>query len=317
MKANRLTFLLSLTILGALLIFFGLFMVSCEKKEVENTGPITATASNARSANLLYEEDMEGSDLFSTAHSIENCETSWTLSAVSNPVFQGTKAARFEIRKDQPITPNSKRIRSEVTIIKGTKYPNFPRDIWYSYAILFPATGFEYDDTRDCINQWYEDGSDETTIRAQKDKAFLEVTPEDSTAILMKYDLFGTTSSTKSIDGFNNIPKDKWSQFVFHFIHSKGSDGLIEVWRDGVKIHTIKGRNMHLELPKWKIGLYKSSFLDKSSTRDSRVVYFDNVRVGNTNATLAEMKGDTIITPPVTGTGLENNPLVNFFNKLR
>ncbi|MBK0401911.1 polysaccharide lyase [Adhaeribacter sp. BT258] len=281
------------------LAFLGAF-ASCEKKEVEETAPTSLSAANsARSANLLYEEDLESS-LFSTAHNIENNGTSWTLSSVTNPVYQGAKAARFEIQKGQTLVGSSKRVRSEVTIIKGTEYPNFPKDVWYSYSILFPAKGFEYDDTRDCINQWFEDGSDETTIRAQKDKAFLEVTPASGSSTLMKYDLFGTSSNGKSVDGFNNIPKDKWTQFVFHFVHSTGSDGLIEVWRDGVKIHTINGRNMHLMIPKWKIGLYKSSFLDGSSSRSSRVVYFDNVRVGNSNATYADMVGGTTTAPTPT-----------------
>ena len=290
---NRFLPILSLAFFGAL--------VSCEKKEVEESAPTTlSAASTAKSANLLYEEDMEGSSLFSTAHNIENNGTNWTLSYVNNPVYQGAQAARFEIQKGQTLVGSSKRVRSEVTIIKGTEYPNFPKDVWYSYSILFPAKGFEYDDTRDCINQWFEDGSDETTIRAQKDKAFLEVTPASGSSTLMKYDLFGTSSNGKSVDGFNNIPKDKWTQFVFHFIHSKDSDGLIEVWRDGVKIHTIKGRNMHLEIPKWKIGLYKSSFLDGSSSRSSRVVYFDNVRVGNSSATYADMVGGATAAPAPT-----------------
>ncbi|MFC5271150.1 polysaccharide lyase [Adhaeribacter terreus] len=304
----------NISILSLILASFGMLTVACEKAEFEKTGAvISSTATGARSPNLLYEEDMEGSSIFSTAHAIENCGTTWTLSTVTNPAYQGAKAARFEIRKGQPLV--SKGIRSEVTIIKGTEYPNFPRDIWYSFAVFFPSVGFEYDDTRDCINQWYEDGSDETTIRAQQDKLFLEVTPPLKSSTLMKYDLFGTTSNANSINGFNNIPKDKWHQFVFHFIHSKNSDGLIEVWRDSVKIHTIPGRNIHLQLPKWKIGIYKSSFQDKSSIHTSRVVYYDNVRVGNSNASFTEMIGDTTNInpppPPPTNAGVVSYTLVN------
>ncbi|WP_164891132.1 polysaccharide lyase [Botryobacter ruber] len=258
---------------------------------------ITAQSTNAATtANLLYEETFEGSSYFplsgstlNKTHNIENCETDWTLSSVSSPVFQGSKAARFEIRQGQPLVGSGEKIRSEVTIIKGTEDSRFTKDIWYSFAVYFPSVGFEADSERDCLNQWYEDGSDETTIRAQDDKVFLEVTPKEGSSSLLKYDLFSSNPGSTSHSSFNNIPKNQWNEFTFHFIHSEGSDGLIEVFRNGVKIHHITGRNMHLEYPKWKVGLYKSSFLDGSSKHQSRVVYFDNIRVGKTAATLVDM----------------------------
>ncbi|MEI6950863.1 polysaccharide lyase, partial [Paraflavisolibacter sp. H34] len=255
------------------------------------------------------EETMEGTSPFTAfGGGIENCLTDWTFSFPTNPAFQGNKAVRFEIRKDQPLVGSSERVRSEVTIIRGSEWPGFTKNAWYSFAIYFPTVGFEPDDTRDCINQWFEDGSDETTIRAQSDKAFLEVTPASGSSTLKKYDLFAASlgaAGSVATDGpstFQKISKDKWHEFVFHIVHSTGSDGLIEVWRDGVKIHNIVGRNMHLKLPKWKIGLYKSSFLDKSSSRYSRVLHFDNVRVGNANATLADMRSALPTTTPTTPT---------------
>lgn len=292
-------------------------LVKLSKEDLASATMSTEYPSSNSTANLIYQETFEGSTFFplsgtslNKTHNIENCyyETNntdqslaWTLGTVTNPLFQGTKSVRFEIRKDQPRVGSGQRVRSEVTIIKGSEDSRFTKDIWYSFSILFPSTGMEYDDTRDCINQWYEDGSDETTIRVEKGKAFLEVTPAEGSSTLKKYDLFtasqGTsgnvTTSTSGLSGFTNMEKDKWHEFSFHFIHSKSSDGLIEVYRDGVKIHHITGRNMHLMYPKWKVGLYKSSFLDGSSSRYSRVVYFDNIRVGKSSATLADMTSGT------------------------
>jgi hypothetical protein len=267
------------------------------------------------SSNLIYEETFEGSTYFplsgtslNKTHNIENCyedagysdpSLAWTLGAVTNPFYKGQKSVRFEIRKDQPLVGTGEKIRSEVTIIKGTEDSRFTKDIWYSFAVNFPSVGMEYDDTRDCINQWFEDGSDETTIRVEKDKAFLEVTPPEGSSSLKKYDLFtpsiGTAGNvtTSTLTSFTSIPKNQWNEFVFHFIHSTGSDGLIEVWRNGVKIHHITGRNMHLMLPKWKVGLYKASFLSGESSRSSRVIYFDNIRVGKAGSSLADMISGT------------------------
>src|SRR3954454_3565214 len=79
----------------------------------------TSLASVSSGANLLYEETMEGSAPFSSAAGIENCGLDYALQFVTNPVFEGAKSARFEIRKDQPLVGSAKKIRSEVSIIKG------------------------------------------------------------------------------------------------------------------------------------------------------------------------------------------------------
>jgi len=321
-KPRKITLRYILISIGALFIIIagiGLYVVSCEKEtdtgpttgkmiegtETEDTTQSKPQASAARAENLLYEETCESGAFFATAHSRENNGSAYTASYVTAPVFQGLKSARFEIRKDMVKVGSAQSYRSEVVIIKGDAYPNFPRDIWYSYALLIPSKGQETDTYRDCITQWYEDGTDETTVRIERGKAFLEVCPPAGETKLMKYDLFGTgsTQSTSGLSTLNEIPKDEWHEFVYHFIHSMGSDGLIEVWRDGVKIHTIKGRNMHLKLPKWKLGLYKSSM--GSSSLYSRVIFFDNVRVGNTSSTLATMVSGAVTgaptpVPPIT-----------------
>jgi hypothetical protein len=291
-------------LLSAALMATALF--SCSKEDLRepelqeeaNTVASAAaqtSASKPSNSRLFIEETMEGARPFTPfGGGIENCLTDWTFS-FAKPAYQGNKSVRFEIRKGQPKVGSSSKIRSEVTIIRGSEYPGFTKDAWYSFSVYFPSAGFEPDAERDCINQWFEDGSDETTIRAQNDQVFLEVTPAAGSAILKKYDLFSPSlGNAKSVTAatptsFAKIPKNEWHEFVFHFVHSSGKDGLIEVWRDGKKIHNITGRNMHLKLPKWKIGLYKASFLNATSKRNSRVLYFDNVRVGGAKATLADM----------------------------
>jgi len=272
----------------------GLYIISCEKEEtppetVQHEPKEKPEKDKPRLENVMYEETCETGLPFASAQVRENNGSDWTLSYVKNPVFQGLQSARFEIRKDMQKVGSAQTYRSEVMIIKGDAYPNFPRDVWYSYALLLPAKGMETDTYRDCITQWYEDGTDETTIRVERGKCFIEVCPAEGSKTLIKYDLFGTgqSSTTSGLSALNEIPKDVWNQFVFHFIHSTGSDGLIEIWRNGEKIHTIKGRNMHLKLPKWKLGLYKASM--GSSSLYSRVVYFDNVMVGNSSSTVETM----------------------------
>jgi hypothetical protein len=42
-------------------------------------------------------------------------------------------------------------------------------------------------------------------------------------------------------------------------------------------------------LPKLIIGLYKAAFKKESTLVSKRIIYFDNVRVGNANATYTSM----------------------------
>jgi hypothetical protein len=193
---------------------------------------------------------------------------------------------------------SAQRVRSEATIIRGDD-PRFKREMWYSFNIYFPSVGTESDAVRDMINQWYQDGTDETTLRMEQGKSFLEVCPPDGVTSLIKYDLFSTNygKGTSALTSFQPIDRDTWHEFVFHVIHSTGSDGLIEVWRDGIKIHTITGRNMHLEtFPKWKLGIYKSQAA--ASLQYSRVLYFDNIRVGNGNPNMGGTTPSDSIPPP-------------------
>ena len=312
---------------GKLLLCYALVstsIFSCAKKDAtipeKAAGVVVsgdAVVTNTLRPNLVVEETFEGITYFpitgidlNVVEGLENCGTSWTLSRVTTPVFQNSKSSRFEIRKDQPLVGTGERIRSEATVIKGWDDSRFTSEMWYSFAVFFPSSGFPFDETKDCINQWFENGDNETALRVEMDRAFLEVCPPEGSDVMKMYDLFSTSLTGNGTPAsFVPIPKDIWHEFVFHFKHSLGDDGFIDVWRNGTKSHSIKGRNMHKLLPKWKLGLYKNSFLDKTSPWYSRVIYFDNIRVGKPTATLAEMSsGIPVATRPVT---INKVPLVN------
>ena len=250
-----------------------LSMSSCDETVDPQINQLSEDASGKKKFSthapyLIYEETMESSDPFATAHSWDIGSWDYALQFVDTPVYAGLRSARFEIRIDQPLVSDG--IRSEITIVKGAD-GEIGKETWYSFAVYFPTIGYEYDDTREIINQWYQDGSPATSIRTQRDHIILES---------------GNSRTTRRQYAIAPIEKDKWHTVVLHFIHSYDSDGLIELWYDGEKNLTIHGGNMYDSvLPKWKIGLYKSSFKDGSSDVTSRIIYFDNVRVGNQRST--------------------------------
>lgn len=219
---------------------------------------------------VLFQENFEGSKPFMSAHNFETGNWDYALQYVSSPTYSGHKAARFEIREEQPLVKNGK--RSEVTIIKGLPGNN----MWYSFAIYFPSEGFAKDSQREVINQWYQNGSPATSLRVQNDRIFLETGP--------------TMEAREQID-IGPVAKDEWHEFVFHFVHSHNKDGLIEVWHNGKKEITHSGGNMYDDvMPKWKIGLYKASFKYGTSNVTKRIIFFDNIKVGGAGASFEDMK---------------------------
>ena len=228
-----------------------------------------ATTSAPTISNLIYFETVEGPTPFSTAHDLDVGSWDYALQFVTSPFYKGLKSARFEIRKDQPLVADGK--RSEVTIVKD----EVQKDMWYSFAVYFPSVGYEYDTEREVINQWYQSGTPATSLRTQKDRILLET---------------GNTESSRVKIDLGAIPKDTWNTFVIHFIHSYGTDGLIELWLNGTKKISRTGGNMYnIRLPKWKIGLYKSAFKDNTSLVSKRIIYFDNIKVGNSTSTYETM----------------------------
>jgi len=267
----------------------GALALSCKKtgyikpdSETSPNNPLTpyTIQSGASSPHLIFEETVEGDKPFSQAHSWETGDWDYAINFVTDPHYQGQKSVRFEIRDDQPLVHDGK--RSEICIVKGSE-GDIDRNTWYSFAIFFPSD-YDYDNEPEVLNQWYQNGSPATSLRGLKDRVVL---------------ISGNTMDNRVTHDVGPIVKNGWTEYVFHFIHSFGPDGLIEVWLNGTKILTLHGGNMYDDvLPKWKIGLYKSAFKYGTSSVHKRVVYFDNVRVGDSTATFNDMTSGNVTPPP-------------------
>lgn len=250
-----------------MVLFLGLaagVIISCDEEGPPAGPKIPAT--------ILYKEDFEGPTPFSTVYSKEIGDWDYALQYVSSPVYQGSVSARFEIREDQPLIADGK--RSEVVIVKESQ-GLITKNTWYSFAVYFPADSFVLDHSHDVISQWIKDGSP-TRLLTEDDRFLLDV---------------GNMKGNKEQIFIDDVTKNTWHQFVFHFIHSPGSDGLIQVWHNGKRKINRLGGNMYLEdLPKWKIGIKKSAY-EVPGTADSkvRVVFFDNVKVTDENGSYDEL----------------------------
>src|SRR4051794_11549937 len=128
-------------------IILGLFNLSCTKNRTDFENPVQLEppavnlAKASTDSKLLFEETFEGPKPFSTAHSIETGPWDYAMQVVTTPVFQGQKAVRFEIRKDQPLVKTGK--RSEVCIVKGSE-GDITKEAWYSFSVNCPSEGYEF-----------------------------------------------------------------------------------------------------------------------------------------------------------------------------
>ena len=233
--------------------------------------------------NYIFEETFEGSRPFSTAHGPE-IGADHSVTFVDRPGSSNNTAARFELRYDDPDVKGSR--RAEWTIVKGEN-GDIKKDTWYSFEVYVPNSYIDESD-EEVINQWHQDGNASASIRIENGR------------FLWRFYINGNKIDTD----LGRIEKDTWNSVVVHMVHSYNSDGVTEVWINGRKLMDQKGRNINNDpLPKWKIGIYKSEWEDGRTNTTRRVLYFDNVRVGNENATYEEMQagfgnGGTV-TPPV------------------
>jgi hypothetical protein len=220
----------------------------------------------AISQNIIYYESAEGTTLFST----KQTTTVYGITISKDKHYSGYQSARFELRDTDPM--NNSGTRAEITFPTTT---NLNR--WYSYALQFDSINYKKDASDEVITQWHQGGGKTPALclRTRNDRLYLRIMGN-------WVDLCG-------------LDKGKWRTYVMHVIHSSGTSGLVEIWRDGVKILTRKGQNMYrvggdIKNPNLKLGIYKSAWnYSQTTATNKRVLYFDNIKIGNEKATLAEM----------------------------
>ena len=104
--------------------------------------------------------------------------------------------------------------------------------------------------------------------------------------------------------------KGKWTDWVINVKWSKGSDGFINIWKDGEQLVSEKGANYyseHTDPPYFKMGLYQWGWDEgKPLGTTQRTIYHDEVRIaqGSNGYNLVIPSGSPSLssTPPPTTT---------------
>ncbi|WP_205509539.1 polysaccharide lyase [Longitalea arenae] len=251
-------------------------IVSCQKElsnssdETLNDDDLNRTVRTESLSNLLWTDDIDGSTYFSNHVSVQK-STSYGITSATTHCYQGLRSARFELRSSDPETNGG--TRAEISFFPFSASLNR----WYAYALYAPSDKFKYDDEDDVITQWHQGGGETPALclRVKEDRLYIR--------ILGKWNDIGP------------FVKDRWRSFVIHVKHSAYSDGLIELWCDGTKVMHYVGANMYkvgddFDVPNMKFGIYKSTWNGSgTSSTSTRVLYYDDIKLGNQYATYEDM----------------------------
>ncbi|WP_215223462.1 polysaccharide lyase [Echinicola shivajiensis] len=205
---------------------------------------------------------------------------SHSYKVTSDPVTGSGKVARIELRdSDDEATKSA--MRAEILFPDQND-----NERWYSYSVYFPTSGYKKDSYTEAITQWHQSGagSPPNAVQIEDDRIYLRTIKSSS--------ITASQNEDKYYDEYDlaKVERGKWHTFTYHFIHSTGSSGLIEIWHNGKKVMSRSGGNMRkgYDQPRFKVGIYKWKWnYGKTTDTDKRVLYYDNIRIGDDDTSLS------------------------------
>jgi hypothetical protein len=253
-----------------------------------STGNTIKPDTSSNGQNLVLYSAFESSTDFSK-WSEEICRpTALTISS-EIPARKGKSSARFEFAKSD-VTNYNGYVRAEI-------HQDSPPDAenWYGFSSYLP-TDFVADPMAEKIAQWHEIPdwdlgenwrSPPISMGIQNDHYNLQILWAAA-----KVNTNDTKDGEKDID-LGPVDKGKWNDFVFHIKFSYKSDGILEIFKNKVKIFSLYGPNSFNDenYPYFKVGIYKWTWNGWAnySPESKRVLYVDEVRIGNSKSNLNEV----------------------------
>lgn len=263
--------LLVITLISAFL-FMG-----CQKDSLEQTTTPTAPENSSSAAAPV--RDSAVVNYYNFDNGLGNWfekSTYYPYSAtLSDVVKKSGKSVRFELRKGEDK-------RTELAVDPKTT----PSESWYGFSIYIPAS-FSYDVSPESLVQFhslpdFSQGEDwrspPVMLGVMKDRMILDIRTNANK--VNKQDDF-----TFERQDLGAVAKDVWVDYVIHAKWAYDNTGVLEIWQNKKLVYNRQqkaNRYNDVAFPYIKLGIYKWDWagVSKSTTTD-RVVYFDEVRIGN------------------------------------
>lgn len=223
---------------------------------VNTSAPVVTSATTTAISNtsgLLLTSTFENATDFNS-WSKEICRSS-ALTISSDVARKGKTSARFEFVKSD-VTNYNGFVRAEIRQNSQTD-----ADQWYGFSNYLPSD-FVKDPLAEKIAQWHEIPDFDKGETWRSPPISLGIENGRYTLTVLWAAAAVNTNDTK--DGEKDVdlgPVDlaKWNDWVFHIKFSYKSDGVLEIWKNKVKVYTLYGPNSFNDefYPYFKIGIYK------------------------------------------------------------
>ncbi|MEO8406775.1 MAG: heparin lyase I family protein, partial [Chitinophagaceae bacterium] len=220
-------------------------------------------------ANLLQDANFDGSNAF-TGFSLSGHQycCDYSITQVASPDGAAGKVLKYDLRSTDAIVSGSKRAEIESG---GNDAPQ-TSERWY--GLRYYLQKYDADNGAESIIQWHDVDGTTPPLSIQVAGGRMRIM-QSFTSGNIPTDLGATTTG-------------RWISIVIHVKWTTGTTGVLEVWRDGVKmVNKVNVRTNSNGGSYMKLGINKWSWAPGggSSSATQRIFYIDNFRMGNENAT--------------------------------
>lgn len=217
----------------------------------------------------------------------------WNLSGnapvlTSEQTRSGSKAMKSYLHRYNSNTS----YRTEVSLKGPEVNATIGKEYWYGFSIYLPSP-YPADNISEILAQWH----------STPDPGEENQNPPLSLAIengQWKVKTIWNTSqpTLKSLQQSASVSvgqqaTDQWTDWVFRVKWSYGSDGYLQVWKNGTQVVSRTGPNYYRDSkgPYFKMGIYKSMWRQAQyvGTVTSRVMYHDEFRMAGAGASYADV----------------------------
>lgn len=255
-----------------------------------NITPIVATTATVASTtnNILFESTFENDTDFKKWHK-EICRASALVISREVTPRKGNGVARFEFAKTD-VELYNKYVRAEI------RQPSqVEAERWYGFSNYLPAD-FVTDPLAEKIAQWHEVPDFDKGENWRSPPISFGI--ENGRYYVQILWAAAAVNTNRTVDGnrkvdLGPVDKGKWNDWVFHIKFSYKTDGILEIYKNKTKVFSLYGPNSFNDrtYPYFKIGIYKWGWNGWASysPESKRVLYYDEVRIGNAKSNLTEV----------------------------